>query len=1131
MVLIKSFYAIISPSFGGTDILQDSSTPRNLQRGEVWEKNLEAGIESPVVPKVELYLLGRPLLKCSGAEVELKSRKTVAALAVLASEEGAYTRQRLATLLWGSSSQSRANANLRHALHQIRGLVPELLDLDHTSVSLNDGVWTDLAQADRLELHRGPFCDGLELKDCPDFDTWLTGQRTRWREQAVAGWLQRAEDQMRAEHDSEALRSARQALNLDPLSERAHALIIKILRRRGDLAAARRQWDTCLQASLRELGSVPSSLACWGPAVAEGGGCRLYLLGKPRIISQGEDVDLPYQKTTALLAYLAIHGQAVERDEVRKLLWPTVPGTKAAANLRHAVHFLRKSVGDVLCAHGQSLWLDRTRLWLDVDWFEEHPEEFDSVGVFCEGLALPESPHFENWLNQQRARFSEPVRPRATKAPKKKRGNLPAELTPLVGAETQLRQAEGLMVEARLVTITGSAGVGKTRLALELGRATLADWPDGAWVVELGSLFDPDRLWERICSTLEIAQNPGLEPHEQLVAEVADQTVLLLMDNCEHLVSAVAEAISYLLRSCPNLKVIATSRELLRVPGETVLHLEPLATPPPGSSNLEDFPAVELFMTRARSVNPRFQMSAEVGEICRRLDGLPLAIELAAVRTRALSAEQIARGLNNRFRLLRGGPRTVPQRQQTLEAALAWSYDLLSEEERIVFRRLSVFAGSFDLEAAAEVCEMDLFDHLADLIDRSMVQSREGTDGYRYGMLETVRDFAYRKLEALPELDQVRERHFELCLHRAATREVPGVAGLKQLEQDHGNFGLALEWGFQHRPQRALQLAAALGDYWFYRGYFAAGCVYLERALAQGRCPKALLWSGRLHQARGDYARAQAEFEESAQLATEPLDQARALNARTQAGFSQGDYLGSREFALRALELWTSQGNQRGQVDTLHILATAEICLGEADQAREQLRESLELSRQLGYQWGESSALYLQGLNSLFQGELREAEEHLTQSLELCRSIGNAPRTAACLGNLGLAATAEGDFERAEAYFAEAESSGYQGVEAFLLYGRGVLELKRGAAAKAAQYLRQSLGILRSMHVRESVELVLLCYARALGEGELSRKLADSAIAFKKSNASVMPAYLAWGPLGKVGRALSLEEALDLALK
>lgn len=1092
------------------------------------------------VPNLELLFLGRPEVRVDGRVFPLESRKSLAALAILAAD-GPTARHRLAGLLWESFPQARANANLRHALHGLQARLPRLLSCSDSRVDLSPEVWSDLhhAASDHA-LHRGVFCEGLELKDCPAFETWLASQRARWRDHAVSGWLAQSDRYRQGQDGQGALDAAHRALLLDPLSEPAHAAVIALLRARGDLAAARRQWDSCLAIHLRELGTPPSILSCWGPAVSETASCKIYLLGKPRVVVAGEIVPLPYQRATALLAYLARQGEAVEREPLRQLLWPGLEPAKAAANLRHAVHQLRKALGDALANHEDLIWLDRARVWLDLDWLESESQPITTVGEFCEGLEIEDSPAFIEWLAKQRAYFREKRRPPSLPDTPSS-GNLPAQLSAMVGGQRALHESGELLSRNRLLTITGPAGVGKTRLALELARQSRGQW-SSLWLVELGSLFDPERLLDRVSSTLGISEGPG-DLRERLQVEIGSRSALLLLDNCEHLISAAAELTASLLERCPALKIVATSRELLRVPGESVMNLDPLRVPPESCLEIEEisaYPAVELFVERASAAAPQFRFNAEnavaIAGICRRLDGLPLAIELAAVRVRSLPVAQIARGLSDKFRLLRGGPRTVPQRQQTLEGALAWSHDMLGPEEKVVFRRLCVFAGGFDLAAAAAVCQPEaepeeLLEPLTGLIDRSMVLCRESGGVYRYSLLETVRDFAYRELERSPETEEIRARHFELFSRRAQDREEPGVAGLLALEPDHGNFCVALEWGLIARPEQALGLAAALGDYWFYRGRFSEGAAYLQRAMAVRDCPRALLWSGRLHQALGQYEPAEAEFEASAALARDPLDRARAWNARAQAGYSQGDYVGSSQFALSALALWQAENHLHGIVDTLNMLATAQICLGQ--DAQSNLSESELLSRQDDYTWGLSGSLYLQGLQGLYRGHYAEAQELLGQSLVLCRSLGNAPRVAACLGNLGLAATADGDHRLARAHFEEgtalAEASGYLGVVAFLSFGNGFAALKQGQTSAAAHLLRESLRVLLSIRVRESADLVLLCLAAALDD-EAALPLRRAALAFKAAQGSVMPAYLGWLAGEAADGSLSLEQAMRLAV-
>lgn len=1087
-------------------------------------------------PKYRLSLLGPPTLFQAGKAQAIKSRKAQAVLALLATRTEPCPRTRLSGLLWENLPESRAKANLRHTLHGLNKRFPGLLEQTETAVALVSSVQTDLeGEGDGSQ---GPFCEGLEIRDCPNFESWLEGQRGRWRDRVVERTLSQADSNP---DSADALEAAHRALRLDPLCERAHALVIRLLRERGDLAAARRQWDLCLRATLQELGTVPSLISCWGPALSESAPCRIYLLGEPKLVMNGAITSLPYQKTTALLAYLAIQGEACERDELRSLLWPDARANQAAANLRHALHFLRKVLGQVLCSHGETVWLDRARVWLDCDWLCSQGEAFHSVGLFCEGLTLPDCPHFEGWLSKQRSRFRAASQEAPAPVPEtpEPEGNLPAGLTPLIGGDSAIADALSQLRSSRLLTIIGPAGVGKSRTALEVARKL--DLPVG-WMVELASIFEPEHLLTRVASVLGIDESPGQDLAKLLERRLNAKPTLLLMDNCEHLITAVAELVSGLLRQCPELKVVATSRELLRVPGETVLALDPLPYPPADCKDLEElrrYPSVELFLTRARAVSPRFQLTPEaapeVVSICRRLDGLPLALELAAGRTRALSLRQIAQGLKNRFRLLRGGPRTMPQRQRTLEAALAWSYELLEEQERNLFRSLAIFADSFDLEAASSVCQAeeddeDILEQLIALLDRSLLVCREGPYGFRYAMLETIRDFAYRELERQGEVEQLQERHFRFFLERASARPAPGMEGLLELEQEHGNFSHCLDWALTASPEQALALASSLGDYWFYRGHFIEGADYLEQALEEGECASAHLWSGRHQQALGDYSKALTRFERSAELAEVPTDKARALNARAQAGFSQGDYLGSVPFAEEALKLWKEAGDKRGVVDTLSILASADICLGRWEAADERLQQVSRRCRKLGYRWGESNALYLNGLSLLFRGDFESAQGSLTRSLELCRELGSAPRMAACLGNLALSALARNQLESAQGLIEEGQghavASGYLQVEAFLLYVGGFLALKQGQNRAATEYLLDSLRILHRIGVKESSELVLLLLAYSTGD----ESLGAAALQFKAANHSVLPAYLNGLEPAFEGPELELGAAVERAL-
>jgi predicted ATPase len=430
--------------------------------------------------------------------------------------------------------------------------------------------------------------------------------------------------------------------------------------------------------------------------------------------------------------------------------------------------------------------------------------------------------------------------------------NLPTHLTSFVGRGQEVSEARRLLARARLLTLTGAGGVGKTRLALQVATEVVGDYPGGAWFVDLAPLHDAAFVPTAIASVLAAKEEPARPLIETLVDVLGGQSVLLLLDNCEHLVAACAELADRLLHACPGLRVLATSREALHIAGETTWRVPSLLLPEASLSSPEQVqasPAVHLFVERAAAVQPRFRLdehnAGAVAAICRRLDGIPLAIELAAARSSVLSPEQIAARLVDRFAVLVTGSRTAPARQQTLRATIQWSYDLLTPAERRLLERLAVFAGGWTLEAAEAVCASDeiapeaTLDLLSGLVGKSLVQAEPQANGtIRYRLLETVRQYAEGKLADSGEAAALRVRHRDYHLALAGDA-VDGLSGpdqvewLERLEAEHDNLRAALAW-CQADPNGADQeerLAGALGRFWRDRGYNREGFAWLMHAV------------------------------------------------------------------------------------------------------------------------------------------------------------------------------------------------------------------------------------------------------------------------------------------------------------
>ncbi len=554
--------------------------------------------------------------------------------------------------------------------------------------------------------------------------------------------------------------------------------------------------------------------------------------------------------------------------------------------------------------------------------------------------------------------------------------NLAQQLTSFVGRKRELDEVRLLLRNTRLLTLSGAGGIGKTRLSQQLAADVLDDFPDGVWFVELAALSDPQLVPQSIAFVLGVKEEAGHPVVEALEKFTKDRRLLLVLDNCEHLVQACAELANRLLQSGPHLKILASSREHLRAPGETVYPVPALAVPDAGkavtSASLTQYEAVLLFIDRATAAQPVFQITDQnagaIADICQRLDGIPLAIELAAARVRTMSVEMIAARLGDRFRLLAGGHRTAMPRQQTLRALIDWSYDLLTEGERALLRRLAVFAGGWTLEGAeavgagGDIGEKDVLDLLGRLVEKSLVAMEP--HGQRYHLVETVRQYAQERLDEAGEGDASRTRHlaFYLAVAERASRELVGPeqgAWLARLDLEGENLLAAHAWcdRAEGGAELGLRLVFAVKLYMIYRGLLAllhrAAGEALARPGAQqrnvARC-RALHAAGQVGVLTGRYAEAQRYLEESLSIAREIGDMGRAAMVLDELGFvatGQGDRVTARSYIEQALALAQEQGDERALAAAYNGLA--QLCRMEADlDTAEKLYEKmLALSRRL----------------------------------------------------------------------------------------------------------------------------------------------------------------------------------------
>ncbi len=684
--------------------------------------------------------------------------------------------------------------------------------------------------------------------------------------------------------------------------------------------------------------------------------------------------------------------------------------------------------------------------------------------------------------------------------------NLPRQLTSFIGRDKEMAEVKRHLSTAYLVTLTGSGGAGKTRLALQVAADVVEGYPDGVWLAAFAPIADPALVPKTVASALCVPEQPGREMTDTLVDALRPKALLLVLDNCEHLLAACADLAAVLLRACPQVRILATSREALGIPGETLWRVPSLSLPDvrrlPPSEGLVLYEAVRLFVDRAIATTPGFT---------------------------------IATRLDDRFRLLIGGSRIVLPRHQTLRGAIDWSYELLSEKERVVLRRLSVFAGGWTLEAAEAICSGDgleasgVLDVLAALVDKSLVLAETHDEAARYRLLETVREYGQEKLQESGENRQTRSRHRDFFLVLAESAEpharTESVVWLTRLEGEHDNLRAALAWSLLERDEEAsLRLVGALAWFWSRRCHYGEGQQWLKEVL-----------------------------ERSTRAATVYL--ARALLGSAFLTWSLGDYKHAAEPAEEALALYRQLGYEGDMACSAYVTGIVNMARGHYKRAAALLEESLARFRTLDDKWGIASSLRHGGQNAARRGDYGRAEILLEESIALYREMGNDLGAAWALRHLGMSAVNQGDHRRARELLTQSlvlfqEMDDKDGI-AYTLTGLGSVARHEAANDQAVGFYGEALTMsraIRSQWVTVECLFGLAAVSGSQGVPGRAARLFSAAEALREAIDYLLPAReraefeqaraASRAALGEHvftsvwtdGRAMTLEQAIEYAL-
>jgi predicted ATPase len=736
------------------------------------------------------------------------------------------------------------------------------------------------------------------------------------------------------------------------------------------------------------------------------------------------------------------------------------------------------------------------------------------------------------------------------------------------------------------LTLIGVGGVGKTQLGLHAAAGEFDNYSEGVWLAELASFSDSEFLPDYIASVFRVTDQETRTAHDVtdvLVDYLKDKPILLVLDNCEHLIEACARFAGRLLRGCPNLKLLATSREDLGIPGERTFQVSPLALPPDETQarDLGKYPAITLFLERAAASRPRFclteQNASVLAEICSQLDGIPLAIELAAARVKVISLDQIMERLQDRFHLLTGGPRTALPQHQTLQATMDWSYGLLSEPERALLRRLCVFSGGWTLRAAEEVTsfgivnQQHVLDLLAQLVEKSLVEVDEQEGSVRYRMLETVRQYGLGKLSETGEIEEARRQHATFFVQLAekadeGLRNSRQLASLVLLDVENDNIRSAFGWLLDHHiADLALRLVGAMGWFWFLRGHWKESRRSLTKSLAmdtgafQKLRAKAICRAGGLELIRGNLEGNVEIVEESLAVfqAVGDLEGAAwCLNLLGQAcTWDQEEVDKGVPLLTESIEIFKSLEDAWGAAWSLRYLGQVFEMQGDYERGLKLQKEGLAGFEKVGDIWNVAHSLYLLGLSAYRHSDFDVSNWGYETCLAKCRLVEDKVMEAHALKGLAQLALQRENLMRAERFFQEAieelQKIGDENCIADATTGLAEISRRNGEYEQAEHFLSQGLRIYERLGIEDKMAWLVVKFAtleESMGNGERAARLLGAADVYLGSSSTLPPTHKeeherivsttrkslgaqTYNRLFAEGVALSLQEAISYAVE